>query len=401
MNPIQQAISALEDLLTSEDFAQAERYAREVLTSLRSLQKKVEGVELPSLPAPTWGEKATGWAYHKDDMRAYARTAIAAALGREGPGSAAWKNSEGWESLAWELCADENGEESCNELIWEGGPVPEPWGERWLKYEDEAKRLIALVQKHVRPAAPTPEATQPTQAEAPSDKNVWRDLALQFDNHRMQALGWLRMAADELPRTPAWSALRDFIAAPPLSGAEVLQQRVAALATQQAGQGEAPNGWRETVRAALHLLNDTQITLGRFLENHRNPSEKDTVNTLLGLHDTNAALRTRRELSDLLATPPAPQQPEAQDYYVTGPYVTGTHAGFHAVAELATGRVVHFFKLGQQPEALAQQERELTDEQIDAACSDVWLHDFDSQLEYDRAVARAAICAARSSEGGE
>lgn len=69
-------------------------------------------------------------------------------------GEAAWENGEGWESLAWELCADENGEEACNELIWEGGPIPEPWGDRWLKYEDEAKRLIALVHKHVPATAP-------------------------------------------------------------------------------------------------------------------------------------------------------------------------------------------------------------------------------------------------------
>jgi hypothetical protein len=63
----------------------------------------------------------------------------------------AWEGGEGWESLAWELCANENGEDSCNELIWEGGPIPEPWGDRWMKYEEEAKRLIALVQKHTTP----------------------------------------------------------------------------------------------------------------------------------------------------------------------------------------------------------------------------------------------------------
>lgn len=63
----------------------------------------------------------------------------------------AWEGGEGWESLAWELCANENGEDSCNELIWEGGPIPEPWGDHWMKYEEEAKRLIALVQKHTTP----------------------------------------------------------------------------------------------------------------------------------------------------------------------------------------------------------------------------------------------------------
>jgi hypothetical protein len=67
-----------------------------------------------------------------------------------------WEGAEYWMPLAWELCADECGEEACTELIWEGGPIPEPWGDRWLKYEDEAKRLIALVQKHTTPPAPQP-----------------------------------------------------------------------------------------------------------------------------------------------------------------------------------------------------------------------------------------------------
>lgn len=86
-------------------------------------------------------------------------------------GEAAWENSEGWESLAWELCADEHGEEACSELIWEGGPVPEPWGDRWLKYEDEAKRLIALVHKHV-PATPP---TAPAQASEGAAPEGWRE----------------------------------------------------------------------------------------------------------------------------------------------------------------------------------------------------------------------------------
>ena len=75
------------------------------------------------------------------------------------PEPVAWEGGEGWESLAWELCADENGEDACNELIWEGGPIPEPWGDRWMKYEGEAKRLIALVHKHAAhpPRAPLTE----------------------------------------------------------------------------------------------------------------------------------------------------------------------------------------------------------------------------------------------------
>ena len=80
-----------------------------------------------------------------------AQSVIKEALAQPEQEPVAWEGGEGWESLAWELCADENGEDSCNELIWEGGPIPEPWGDRWMKYEEEAKRLIALVQKHTTP----------------------------------------------------------------------------------------------------------------------------------------------------------------------------------------------------------------------------------------------------------
>lgn len=78
-------------------------------------------------------------------------------LQRKEPFPGLWEHGEGWEALAWALCAEENGEEACTELVWEGGPIPEPWGDRWLKYEDEAKRLIALVHKHAHPQQPAPQ----------------------------------------------------------------------------------------------------------------------------------------------------------------------------------------------------------------------------------------------------
>ena len=62
-----------------------------------------------------------------------------------------WEGAEEWEPLAWKLCADEHGEESCHDLIWDMGVIPEPWGERWQKYEDEAKRMIAMVRKCTHP----------------------------------------------------------------------------------------------------------------------------------------------------------------------------------------------------------------------------------------------------------
>lgn len=68
-----------------------------------------------------------------------------------------WEGAEEWEPLAWELCADEHGEESCHDLIWDMGVIPEPWGERWQKYEDEAKRMISMVRKCTNPAELTDE----------------------------------------------------------------------------------------------------------------------------------------------------------------------------------------------------------------------------------------------------
>ena len=70
------------------------------------------------------------------------------------PEPVAWEGGEEWEPLAWALCADENGEEACRELIYEGGAAPEPWGERWLKYEDDARRMIAWVRKYTAPPVP-------------------------------------------------------------------------------------------------------------------------------------------------------------------------------------------------------------------------------------------------------
>ena len=73
-------------------------------------------------------------------------------------------------------------------------------------------------------AAPTPPAV----AQAQNDE--WRRLALQFDAHRMQAIGWLKRAEKALPETDNWNELRAFLAAPPLPGEKVLADRIAALA---------------------------------------------------------------------------------------------------------------------------------------------------------------------------
>ena len=76
-------------------------------------------------------------------------------------------NGEGWELLAMALAAEEH--DDIHRLIWCGGPIPEPWGEVWEQYEDEAKRMIELVKKHAGPAlsshtAPAEPSVTPVQA---------------------------------------------------------------------------------------------------------------------------------------------------------------------------------------------------------------------------------------------
>ena len=66
----------------------------------------------------------------------------------------------------------------------------------------------------------------------------WRRLALQFDNHRMQAIGHLKAVTNPAACFDKYKAAKAFLSAPPLDGEEVLAQRIAALA-DQAKQGEA------------------------------------------------------------------------------------------------------------------------------------------------------------------
>lgn len=56
----------------------------------------------------------------------------------------------------------------------------------------------------------------------------WRDLALQFDGHRMQALCFLKQILKELPETEFPEA-RAFLSAGPIPGEEILSQRLLQL----------------------------------------------------------------------------------------------------------------------------------------------------------------------------
>lgn len=74
-------------------------------------------------------------------------------------------------------------------------------------------------------------------AEETEAADNWRRLALQFDNHRMQALGHLKAILHPDSSVDEYKAAELFLKAPPLDGEAVLAQRIAALAAQ-AKQGE-------------------------------------------------------------------------------------------------------------------------------------------------------------------
>lgn len=48
----------------------------------------------------------------------------------------------------WLMRRDGN-EEDPDELIYEGGPIPEPYGLRWQKWEDEARQCVSLMTPNV------------------------------------------------------------------------------------------------------------------------------------------------------------------------------------------------------------------------------------------------------------
>lgn len=75
-------------------------------------------------------------------------------------------------------------------------------------------------------------------AEEVEAEDNWRRLALQFDGHRMQAIGHLKAMLTD-PKGSEANALA-FIKAPPLHGDTVLAQRIAALAAAHQPPWAAP-----------------------------------------------------------------------------------------------------------------------------------------------------------------
>lgn len=65
-------------------------------------------------------------------------------------------------------------------------------------------------------------------ADEDETEKQWRSLALQFDGHRMQAISFLKQILKELPATE-FSTAREFLKAGPLTGEEILRNRIAEI----------------------------------------------------------------------------------------------------------------------------------------------------------------------------
>lgn len=117
----------------------------------------------------------------------------------------------------------------------------------WVAMTLEQLLPGAMLSVHT-PAAPV---SQPAAQDEDSD---WRRLALQFDGHRMQALGHLKaMVQDPAAHTPV---VEQFLAAGPLSGEEVLAERIKAIAERTASQPAAQEPRRDFATPRVDALKE-------------------------------------------------------------------------------------------------------------------------------------------------
>lgn len=79
-------------------------------------------------------------------------------------------------------------------------------------------------------------------------ENKWRDLALQFDGHRMQAISLLKMIVNDAPEKQ-FTSVRNFLKCGPLSGEEVMNERLLVIANSRPAPAVTldelvPDGWK-------------------------------------------------------------------------------------------------------------------------------------------------------------
>ena len=132
---------------------------------------------------------------------------------------------------------------------------------------DYERRILSAL------ANPEAEARLRERVDEDDTEMTWRDLALQFDGQRMQAMQILRAIRDGHDMK---DMVAEFVAAPPLSGEEVLAARIARLAQAEGGPAvtEArnpdyiydPQEWEYTCDWDDRYLLTDDLTFGQILE---------------------------------------------------------------------------------------------------------------------------------------
>jgi hypothetical protein len=87
------------------------------------------------------------------------------------------------------------------------------------------------------------------------ENKQWRDLALQFDNHRMQAMSHLKLLLEETQLHKEEATL--FVSAPPLAGEEVLKQRLKEMFEKTVNENKEIK--RRVVSAAIRAEDGTVL----------------------------------------------------------------------------------------------------------------------------------------------
>lgn len=117
------------------------------------------------------------------------------------------------------------------------------WNGRAAQVDSHEHFRNAAATAPADPAEGVPAQIETLRAELAEETEAaenWRRLALQFDHHRLQALGHLKAILHPDSSVDEYKTAELFLKAPPLDGESVLAQRIAELSTATQAQAAAP-----------------------------------------------------------------------------------------------------------------------------------------------------------------
>lgn len=367
-------------------------------TNKEQALQSLQGVELPPLPEPTVYDGQAHPLYDKpehydgDDMQAYARTAVAAAMARgAGP--------QGYETDFALMEAHRNA--AADDYYKARHPM--------IDTIENRRTFEAGFTRGWR-AAPTPEAAQPTQAEAPSEREAFaldpleKAIDAYVADYETCYDGGTYTPDDE-ERFRIKDAIMGLLANPEWD--RLWGEHIAALATQQAETPDENNQWIAEAKKTLDHL-------ARFLYRTGAPHEvnwRDWIDSAEKHLATQQAGQGEALVDDTHLR-------RVHDLLDEIPHMLALDRRHESVSKLVHENVMniraHLNRLPttppapRQPEALAQQEREAKVAEVERLLTRFIENDPDaaerfieSQLaQLDLRKRLAAKRAARSSEGG-